>query len=186
VKRDIGQFSECCPKVKKDLMDLQQELAKLKEEMRATRSKTDQLAPPAANAADSPTPPQAAAWAQKSSSSPPSPELAPRPPKPSPVKISPPPALPKQAKQFPPSVKKGNTWRGEIDVPEGIIAHLTRKCGGNVHDRHVVDVTSGSFEKETAGVNPNSGSYDNFPHNAAKNARDLETVSYLHPIYPRS
>jgi hypothetical protein len=36
-----------------------------------------------------------------------------------------------------------------IDVPDGIIAHLTRECGGNVHDRHVVEVTWGSFGKET-------------------------------------
>jgi hypothetical protein len=47
------------------------------------------------------------------------------------------------AKQFPPSVKKGKYF----DVPDGVIAHLTRECGGNVHDRDVVDVTSGSFEK---------------------------------------
>jgi hypothetical protein len=37
----------------------------------------------------------------------------------------------------------------EIGVPDGIIAHLTKECGGNRHDRHVVNVTSGSFEKET-------------------------------------
>jgi hypothetical protein len=65
-------------------------------------------------------------------------------------------------KQFPPSVKKG----GRFDVPDGIIAHLTRECGGNVHDRNVVDVTSGSFEDEIKGANP---------HCAAKNAADLET-----------
>jgi hypothetical protein len=39
----------------------------------------------------------------------------------------------------------------EHAVPDGIIARLTRECGGNVHGRHVVDVTSGSFEKETWG-----------------------------------
>jgi hypothetical protein len=33
------------------------------------------------------------------------------------------------------------------DVPDEIIAHLTMECGGNVHDRHVVDVTSGEKEK---------------------------------------
>jgi hypothetical protein len=65
----------------------------------------------------------------------------------------------------------------EIDVPDGIIAHLTRKCGGNVHDRHVVKVTSGSFEKETCGANPYSGAYDNLLRYAAKNAVDLETDS---------
>jgi hypothetical protein len=48
-------------------------------------------------------------------------------------------------KQFPPSMKKDTFF----DLPDRIIAHLTRECGGNVHDRHVVDVTSVSFEKET-------------------------------------
>jgi hypothetical protein len=65
----------------------------------------------------------------------------------------------------------------EIDIPDGIIAHLTRECGGNVHDHGVVDVTSGSFEKETCGANPRSGVYGSYPHSAAKNAADLETNS---------
>jgi hypothetical protein len=34
-------------------------------------------------------------------------------------------------------------------MPDAIITHLTRKCGGNARDRGVVEVTSGSFEKET-------------------------------------
>jgi hypothetical protein len=44
--------------------------------------------------------------------------------------------------RFPPSVKKGKAtdWQGreveiEIEIPDGIIAHLTRECRGNVHDR---------------------------------------------------
>jgi hypothetical protein len=37
---------------------------------------------------------------------------------------------------------------GWFDVPDGMIAHVTRECGGNVHDCGVVDVTCGSFEKE--------------------------------------
>jgi hypothetical protein len=51
-----------------------------------------------------------------------------------------------------PSMKKGkiqvkegrwtNARTVEIDVPDGIIAHLTRECSGNVQDRHVVEVTS--------------------------------------------
>jgi hypothetical protein len=45
----------------------------------------------------------------------------------------------------------------EIDVPDGIVVHLRRECGGNVHDRHVVDVTSGSFENVAKGANPHSG-----------------------------
>jgi hypothetical protein len=46
--------------------------------------------------------------------------------------------------RFPPLVKKR-----KFDIPDGIIAHLTRECGGNVHDRNIVAVTCGSFEKET-------------------------------------
>jgi hypothetical protein len=45
-----------------------------------------------------------------------------------------------------------------------------------VHDRHVVDVTCASFEKETHGANPHSGAYANSPYSAAKNAADLETI----------
>jgi hypothetical protein len=88
------------------------------------------------------------------------------------------------AKQFPPSVKKGKLHddKGKeiddmYDIPDGIIAHLTRECGGNVRDRHVVDVTSGSVEEETQGANPHWGAYDSDPGNAAKNSTDLETGS---------
>jgi hypothetical protein len=46
-----------------------------------------------------------------------------------------------------PAMKKGKGKQGkEYDVPDGIIAHLTRECGGNVHDHNVVEITSGSFE----------------------------------------
>jgi hypothetical protein len=71
----------------------------------------------------------------------------------------------------------------EIDVPNGIIAHLTRECGGNVHDRHVVDITYGSFEKEIDGANPHSGAYADNSLFAAKKAADLETDSYFHSAY---
>jgi hypothetical protein len=60
---------------------------------------------------------------------------------------------------------------------DGVIAHLTREYCGNVPHDHVVEVTSGSFEKETHGADPYSGAYDNDPRNAAKNAADLETDS---------
>jgi hypothetical protein len=73
-------------------------------------------------------------------------------------------------------VKKGTFF----DVPDGIIAHLTRECRGNVHDHNVVDVTSGSFEKETHGANPHSGAYHNDPDCAATNAADLESYSCFH------
>jgi hypothetical protein len=81
-------------------------------------------------------------------------------------------------------VKKGKAkprWGNEveIDVPDGIIAHLTKECGGNVQDRHVVDVTCGSLEKETYGANPHSGAYENKLCYAAKNAANLEDDSHF-------
>jgi hypothetical protein len=66
-------------------------------------------------------------------------------------------------------VKKGQYG---FDVPDGIIAHLTRECGGNVHNHHVVEVTSGSFEKETE----STGS-------SAENAADLETRLFLQSAF---
>jgi hypothetical protein len=71
--------------------------------------------------------------------------------------------------------RKGNY----LDVPDGIIAHLTRECGGNVHDRHVIDVTSGLFEENIQGVNPDSGLFESCPWSAAKNTVDLEADSDL-------
>jgi hypothetical protein len=88
----------------------------------------------------------------------------------------------KTTKQFPPSVKKEHYF----DVPDGIIAHLTRECGGNVHDRNVVDVTSGSFEKEIDGADPHSGVCYNDPDYAAKNAADLETDSCFQSAFRSS
>jgi hypothetical protein len=75
--------------------------------------------------------------------------------------------------QFPPLLKNGR----DFDVPDGIITHLTRECGGNVYEHQVVDVTSGSFEKETWESNPISGILGNKPDFAAKNAADLEAGS---------
>jgi serine/threonine protein kinase len=97
-------------------------------------------------------------------------------------------AAPKPGKQFLLSVKKGKAhdiWGTEIEinVPDGIIAHLTRQYGGNVHDRHVVDVTSWSLEKETHGANPHSGVCYNDPRNAAKNTADLGNVSFFQSAY---
>jgi hypothetical protein len=68
-------------------------------------------------------------------------------------------------RQFPPSVRRG----AKFDVPDGIIAHLTRECGGNVHDRGVVVVTS---SKPFTDGNPLSeGEF------AAKNVADLAAGS---------
>jgi hypothetical protein len=83
--------------------------------------------------------------------------------------------FPDNIKHFLPSMKKSwiqidvrNSWEPnkrteqvEIDVPDGIIAYLTRECGGNVHDRGVVYVTG----------------YTSFSKNVAKNAVDLKTNS---------
>jgi hypothetical protein len=84
--------------------------------------------------------------------------------------------------EFPPSVKKVR-WFRKCEIPDGIIAHLTRECGGNVHDRHVVEVTCGSFAKETREANPHSGAYDNEDWAAAKNVADLETDSRFLSAY---
>jgi hypothetical protein len=58
------------------------------------------------------------------------------------------------------------------DIPDGIIAHLTKECGGNVRDRHLVNVTSGSFENEIYGANPHSEACENKDKYAPKNAVD--------------
>jgi hypothetical protein len=50
---------------------------------------------------------------------------------------------------------------------EGIIAYLTGKCGGNVHDRGVVNVTVSSLK-------------DGSSTNAARNAVDLESDSFFY------
>jgi hypothetical protein len=96
---------------------------------------------------------------------------------------------PKPAREFPPLVKKGtlrlsnNRQTDEMyDIPDGIIAHLTRESDGNVCD-HVVDVTCGSFEVEIEGANPHSGAYGDHPDNAAMNAADLEAGSCFYSAY---
>jgi hypothetical protein len=46
-------------------------------------------------------------------------------------------------REFTLSVKKQKASNGrELDVPDGIIAHLTKEWGGNVHDQNVVEMTS--------------------------------------------
>jgi hypothetical protein len=97
-------------------------------------------------------------------------------------------ALSGKVREFPPSLKKVKLkeWYGnqlDIGVPDGIIAHLTREWGGNVHDHNVVEITCGSFEKETEGANPHSGAYNTNPLFAAKNVADLETDSYFLSAY---
>jgi hypothetical protein len=62
----------------------------------------------------------------------------------------------------------GRQTSDNYDIPNGIIAYLTRKCRGNVHHHHVVDVTCGSFEEETDAA----GQSDD-----AMEAADLKAVS---------
>jgi hypothetical protein len=64
---------------------------------------------------------------------------------------------------------KAADWQGkegEIQAPKGIIAHLSTECGGNVHDRSVVEVTS-------------SQACDGCQ---AKNAVDLRERSYFYSV----
>jgi hypothetical protein len=51
----------------------------------------------------------------------------------------------------------------EYGRPDGIIAHMTSECGGNVHESHVIDVTCGSFEEETEGAKSYSEAFNNSP-----------------------
>jgi hypothetical protein len=69
-----------------------------------------------------------------------------------------------------------------IDVPDGIVAHLTRECGANVHDYDVVELRSGSFEKETVG-DAHSGVFTDRANFAAKNAADLGAGPWFFSAY---
>jgi hypothetical protein len=149
VKGDDGAGESA--RVKRDMANLERDLAKMRE-LKAMKSKPEWLAPPGAEVPSRPGP---------------SPNAGPMG------------VPPKQAKQFPTSVKKG----ADFDIPDGIIAHLTRECGGNVHDHHIVEVTSGSFEQEINGANPHSGAYDDKEWNAAKNAVDLDKDSFYSSAY---
>jgi hypothetical protein len=78
-------------------------------------------------------------------------------------------------KLFPPSIKNitresaryDDKRKVELDVPDGIISHLTKECGGNVHDGNIVEVTTGSFEKTVAEPGP------------AKHIADLEDDTHF-------
>jgi serine/threonine protein kinase len=91
----------------------------------------------------------------------------------------------KQANQFPPSVKKGRLHLpvgGQTsciyDIPDGIIAHLVRECGGNLHNRNVVEVTSSPLLSDYYGAK-NSETLNDYANNVA----DLETSSCFQLIY---
>jgi hypothetical protein len=99
------QLADCCSKVKKDLANLEQDPANLKQETSVMGQSSKLLAPLAVNTAVPPSP-KPAAPVRKSSSKPPPPSAIPPPSKSTPRKVSPARAPPKQAKQFPPLVKK--------------------------------------------------------------------------------
>jgi hypothetical protein len=146
------ELSDCCPKVNQNLTNLERELAKLKEEVRTMSPKPELLAPPGAEIAVPPAQ-KADAPPRKPSGNSPPPDIIPPPSKSPPVVALQQPAPPKQAKQFPPLVKKSTRKHPddrdvEIDMPDGIIAHVTRECGGNVQDHNVVRVTCGTFRGE--------------------------------------
>jgi hypothetical protein len=77
--------------------------------------------------------------------------------------------FPDNLRQFHPSLEKVTMTSIDghnkviIDVPNGIIAPLTRECGGKVHNHSVVHVTCGSVQQEACRANPQSGAYDNDP-----------------------
>jgi hypothetical protein len=75
---------------------------------------------------------------------------------------------------------KGKTGTGKevaINMPDGIILDLTRECGGDGHSCHIINVMSGSFEKEIEWGNPHSGGYGNYHNYPAKNAANSEARS---------
>jgi hypothetical protein len=100
VKRDVGAVPGCCPKVIKDLGNLQRELAVLKEEIRTMKPKAESFAPIA----------------------------------------------PKQAAKMPPPAPPADKGQ-QFSRPNGIIAHLTKKCGGNVHRCGLVNITAKTVYK---------------------------------------
>jgi hypothetical protein len=143
--------------VKEDLLNFQGELAKLKEEIKRMKMTTRQF-PLSVKKGTLGYAMMTATRPTRCTTSPP-------------VKVPRPLGPREQAKPFPPSVQKGKAedrWGREVEInaPDRIISHVTKECGGNVHDRHVVEVTSGSFEKGTQSV-----SY------VVKNAADLESGS---------
>jgi myosin heavy subunit len=116
VRREIAglkaELSDCCPTVKKDLANLEQKLAKLKEEIRAMKWKREFIAPPAADVTVPPAP-KAASRGQKSSNSPPSPEVTAPPPKMRRVKMPPPPAPPKHEREVSQCSRRDHRAPGE-------------------------------------------------------------------------
>jgi serine/threonine protein kinase len=93
-----------------------------------------------------------------------------------PTKLTAPPVIPpKGRRQFPllhwqKTVTQPRQRNVEVEVPDGIIAHLTRECGGNVDECNVVSVTS-------------SKCWDDHPRRAARNIVNLEDCSEFLSAY---
>jgi hypothetical protein len=122
--------------VKKEMTNLEAELAKLKEEMRASRPKAELLASPSADGTVSPAP-KTAASAQQFSSSPPSNGAA-SPPKP----VQPP--QPQQESQQQPT--------GKAKGFGGLLSLLTELIVGNIHEQKVVIVSASSNDRTAKNV----------------------------------
>jgi hypothetical protein len=61
------------------------------------------------------------------------------------------------------------------DIPDGIIAHLTRECGGNVHDWHVVQCHVSTVREG-----------DSWASYGAENTTGLETGPRFASVYRSS
>jgi hypothetical protein len=146
LRHDLAKVADRETKAKEDLAAAQRDVSKLKQDFRFLKVRIDEISPPTSENS-----------AARST-----------PPRRLPTLT----ASPTRAKQFPPSLKKGT----KFEIPDGIVAYLARQCGGNVHDRGVVEVTSGSFDKTTrtpSGWRP------------AKCVTDMETDSTFYSAYRR-
>jgi hypothetical protein len=102
----------------------------------------------------------------------------PPPPRPEPPAVAEQPAQPSEEPprtEFEPAKKKemcASVRGGQIEIegPDGIVAYLSRQCGGNVHERNVVCITSSKPKRDE-------------PEWAAKNAADLANDSFFCSAY---
>jgi hypothetical protein len=84
-------------------------------------------------------------------------------------------------RSFSPSMKTDTaSLTTKYDMHRGIIGHLTRACGGSVHDHDVVEITSGSFAQAKDGVNPHSGAHNDMINWSAKYVADPKSSTFLY------
>jgi hypothetical protein len=98
-------------------------------------------------------------------------------------------------KRFPPSVNKGklrvpNSKESDemYDIPDGIIAHLTKECGGNVRDWHVVQYHVSTVREGDSWANygaENAAGLETRPRFASVHRSSSENISHTrnHPSY---